>query len=253
MANKTALVVLGVIVFASIGVGVLVGTQMGEGEPEQTSNPGSTSSPAEETTEEPTPVPTVSETTNMSGTTTDEVTTTSPETTTIAVRRFDESEIVSEIKQQVNEERTARGREPLSTGGTTSNTLDEMATSHSVTMADEADLGHNVDGTTSKQRYEQYGVFESCSFLSASGGKIIDAERDRLEVLGQTVAGRPYEDPYGDEQFHKNETAVANDIVRGWFKSGIFSDRLVYENADHIGVGVEITKDGDVYVTGNVC
>jgi hypothetical protein len=66
-------------------------------------------------------------------------------------------------------------------------------------------------------------------------------------VIDHVVAGRTHEG-----EFLATEDEVAQAIVTDWF-SGTSRDRLLYENANQIGVGIEVTQDGDVYATGNLC
>lgn len=250
MVKKAALTVLGVIVLVSMGVGVLVGMQLDGSSGAQGPDGMATATSTAEPSDDPTPVPTAGPSTPKAD---DPVTTEPPaDRTTIAPRRFDEDDISNEVKRYINEERTSRGLDPLQTTGNTVDTLEDMATSHSVAMADAGKVNHDIDGNSSKSRYEAYGVYESCQFASEGGGYTIDSSGNRLETVGKTVAGKQYPEG-GNLAFNDNETAVASSIVDDWFRSPILQERLTYENANHVGVGVEVTRGGDVYVTANVC
>lgn len=242
MSNKVVMGVLGVIVLVSMGVGVLIGMQLGD---EGGANPigGAADSGSAGT---PTPIPTATpgQSSDGSGQSTDR--------TTVAPRRFDDGEIRAEVGRLVNERRAEEGLDPLRTDGQTAARLERMGTAHSVAMADAGRVSHDVNGTDSEGRYRNAGLYGTCQFESAAGTYIIDASDNRLETLSWTVAGREYED-LGRTKFNGNETAVARDIVRKWYRRAEFKERLSYENAQRLGVGIEITQDGTVYATGNLC
>ncbi|RXK49205.1 CAP domain-containing protein [Halorientalis pallida] len=243
--NKAALSVLGVIVLVSMGVGVLIGMQIGGDGAGTTSM--STPTPDGDTSQGP-----------SGGGSDQAVRTTIPggemetvqppdEEETIPARRFEADEIEREIKKLVNQRRTNRDLAELIVDGQVTTKLDTVAHNHSVAMADEARVSHAIDGVFSKDRYKSAGIFDSCQFNSDAGTYIVNAEGNRLEVIGHTVAGRTH-----DSEFLATETEVARAIVTDWF-SGTSRNRLLYENAKQIGVGVEVTQSGDVYVTGNLC
>jgi len=246
MVNKAALSVLGVIVLVSMGVGVLIGMQIGGGGADTTSESTPT---AGANTEQG---PGGSGDTDPARRTTipgDDVTTIQPPDgdPTIPARQFEPGEIREKVKSLINQRRANRGLQELSTSGQITDRLDRMAHGHSVEMADEARVGHNIDGNSSMDRYETAGLFGSCQFESDAGTFVVNAEGNRLEVIGYTVAGRSY-----DGELHETETDVARAIVADWF-SGTSDNPLLYENANQIGVGIEVTQDGDVYATGNLC
>jgi hypothetical protein len=246
MVNKAALSVLGVIVLVSMGVGVLIGIQIGGGGADTTS--ASTATPDASTEQGGAD----------DGDSDDPVRTTFPggETgtveqpgggETIPARQFERREIRTEVKRLVNQRRTNRGLDELITNGRVTDRLDRMAYRHSVEMADEARVSHNIDGNSSQSRYRTAELFGTCQFESNPGTYVIDARSNRLEAVSHTVAGRPH-----DGEFHRNEADVARAIVSEWF-SGTSRNRMLYENAAQLGVGIEVTGSGDVYATGNLC
>jgi hypothetical protein len=245
MVNKAALSVLGVIVLVSMGVGVLIGMQIGGGGAGTTGM--STPTPGEGTAQGPGDGESNprAQTTIPGG----EIETVQPpeEEQTIPARRFERREINTEIKRLINQRRTNRDLSDLITDGQVTDKLDTMARNHSVAMADEGRVSHNIDGNTSRDRYEAAGLYSPCQFESDPGTYVVDARYNRLEVIGHVVAGRTH-----DGEFIENEEEVAQAIVSDWF-SGTSRDRLLYQNANQIGIGVEVTQSGDVYVTGNLC
>lgn len=243
MVNKAFLSLVAVALFAVFGTGVLVGMQVGslgtggpaetptEPGPQATGTPAGTDAPATST----------SESTPASPASSDE-----PES--IPPREFNTRNISTAIVANVNDAREAEGLEPLSTTGTTAENVQAMASSHSDAMAAAGLTRHTVDGVSSADRYRQYDLYDTCQFQVAS--YIEDAENNALEVVGRTYAGQEYPDD-GVQKFNANDTAVANELTDEWFSTQ--SDRLLYENADHVGVGVTLTRTGTVYATANVC
>lgn len=256
MANKTALGVLAVIVLVSMGVGILVGMQLG-------GSGGSVTGPNQGTGQNSgggggggsggtaTPIPTSVPTTNGTATTTGST----DGQTTVAARRFSRTEIEREVQRLVNRERRDNDLGRLQTDGNTVDKLTRMARGHSNSMADAGRVGHRVNGSNSADRYRANGLYQSCQFESTEGNYIVKAdqpEANALEALGQTVAGRPYE-VYGESEFNSNESEVAAALTDQMLNTPAFRNRLLYGNADYIGVGVEVTDDGTVYATGDIC
>lgn len=261
MVNKAALGVLGVIVLVSMGVGVLIGMQLGGNGAAVGGGNGSTDdgdgpTPVPVTTgSTPTPLPTAGPTPDSSPATetaTGETTIALPDRTTVPSRRFSEDEIAREVKELLNERRTQQGYSELTIRGQTVDQIDRMALGNSVRMADAGVLSHNIEGNSSEDRYRMNNLYATCQFASDQGSYLITAESNNLEVITRTFAGRAYEDD-GQARFNENETQVAQAIVENWFDGMISRPRLLYSNAERIGVGVEVTRDGTVYATGNMC
>jgi len=129
MVNKTAIGILGVVVVASLGVGVLIGMQLGggTGSPVSTSpaDGGRTATPASDQTDDG----------GGDGTATPSESTNERQTT-IPARQFDEEEIANHVAEFVNEERETQNRTRLATGDATATRVSRMASNHSVAMAD---------------------------------------------------------------------------------------------------------------------
>lgn len=243
MVNKALLSLGAVVLFAVFGTGVLVGMQVGglggggpaeatpETGPQATDTPGGTPAPTATPGSTPTP----------SGESNDE-------RESIPPREFNERNISDAIVTNINDAREAEGLEPLSTTGNTAETVRTMASSHSDAMAAAGLARHTVDGVSSADRYRQYDLYDTCQFQVAS--YIEDADNNALEVVGRTYAGQEYPDS-GTRRFNANDTAVANALTDEWFSTQ--SQRLLYANADHVGVGVTLTRTGTVYATANVC
>jgi hypothetical protein len=227
-----------------MGVGILIGMQLGG-----PAGPDPAATDADEGT--PTPVPTA--TSDQQG---DSGTPTLPSgRTTVPTRGFDEGEIRSEVVRLVNSRRQADGLSRLVSEGQTAGRIVEMANGHSQTMARERLVRHEIDGESSTDRYRNANLYDTCQFESAAGSYIIRADtssNSALEVLSRTVAGRPYEVD-GVTEFNEEETDIARDIVDKWYDNSAYRERLSYENAEYLGVGLDITDGGQVYATGNLC
>lgn len=259
MVNKAALAVLGVIVLVSMGVGVLIGLQLGgSGSPVgdgagDSESEGPTPIPTDTSTATSTPTPTATATAIPP---TEEATTTTERSfddrTTVPARRFDRRDIEREARELINERRRENDLEELVISGNTVDTITEMARRHSNAMADEGRLSHTIEGNTSESRYRDAGLYDTCQFTNAGDSYVIAPDDNSMESLARTFAGRPYQDGPRTE-FNENETEIARELVETWFENAVYRERLTYENAQHVSVGVEITRDGTVYATANVC
>lgn len=168
-------------------------------------------------------------------------------------RRFDEGEIKDELRRLLDDWRKEQGVGPfVEENGELVEDLNRMAESHSVAMADAGRTTHTIDNRTSAERYHEYDVYWNCWFRAENADYFVTPNRNSMEVLARTYAGRAYETPNGTD-YNGNETAVARDIFRKWTDNAVYAPRLAYENGTRIGIGIEITRDNEVYATGNVC
>ena len=254
MVNKAALGVLGVIVLVSMGVGVLIGMQLGgpasAGPTDGNSSDGgeTTTAPADST---PTRTPFPESPPTASGPGGQEPTITAAGRTTVSYRRFDAREIAAHIKEDINERRQGAGLEAFVTSGSTVSEIDKMARTHSDAMADAGVVRNYLNGNSSADRYRAFNLFQTCSFPNEEDTFIVDATGNRLEVIGSTVAGRAYD--RDDPKFNENESQVAEALVTEWWDDPTKRERLSWVNAERIGSGVEVTQDGSVYATVNLC
>lgn len=250
MVNKAFLSLAAVVLFAVFGTGVFVGMQVGG----LSEADGVGSEPTETSQQTPDSQATA---TPDSGS---DLTTGSSndsdadgelvERDSISASEFNERNISTRIATNVNDAREREGLDPLSTSGATAEDVGRMAKSHSDAMADAGRLGHTIDEVSSADRYEQYSLYDTCQFQVEN--YIENAGNNDLEVIGKTFAGQQYPEN-GTQQFNENDTAVANALTDNWLSTAPFSDRLTYQNADRIGVGVTVTNTGVVYATVNIC
>ncbi|MFC6755745.1 MULTISPECIES: CAP domain-containing protein [Haloarcula] len=250
MVNKAFLSLAAVVLFAVFGTGVFVGMQVGGLSEEGPDSPAASETSPQKTDTQATTTPSGSDSTTepSDGNDTDDEEIVQREP--IPAREFNERNISTTIVANINDARESEGLDSLSTSGGTAADVERMADSHSAAMADAGRAGHTIDEVASADRYEQYGLYDSCQFQVES--YIENAKDNDLEVIGQTYAGQQYPEN-GTQQFNENDTAVANSLTEDWLSTSIFRDRLTYQNADRIGVGVTVTNSGAVYATVNLC
>lgn len=274
MVNKAALGLLGVVIIASLGVGVLIGMQLGGGDSAEQSPTDSSSDGGGQETAAPTTTGangtnvstetgtgnetenvTRNETETKTVTETTEVTTSAPPTT-IPARRFSRGDIEKAILEEVNRERQSQGRVKFSGSSPTASTVKTMARNHSVAMANAGKVAHTINNQSIRHRYEEYGLGDRCTFRDSGGGFVWvpsdDKFDDGFEVIGKTVVGRPYEGSNGTK-FNEDAEDVATVVVSRWMSNAGDSEVLMRKGPTLLGVGVEVTGDGTVYVTANVC
>lgn len=239
MANKVALIVLGVVILVSMGVGALVGLQVG---------PGGSTGAAD------TPTATADGTTTSDGSngsstetgTTATATGTPTPPPTVAASEFDAARIEAKVLEGVNIYRNEIGIQTLRRDST----LREMARFHSENMAGQRYVSHSAAGFNTQERYEKYEMEDSCNVPNNQEKGLVSGEN--LETLRKTVAGRPFQEN-GETRYYRDETAVAEAVVNAWIDSEEARKRLKLENADRAGVGVVVTENGRVYVTMDLC
>lgn len=243
MVNKTAVGLLGVIIVASLGVGILIGMQLGGGDAPVAASPS---------TDGPTETQTGDQDDGMRSDATATPTENPAEPrTTVPARQFDEGEIASHVAQFVNDERRERGRQQLSASDSTATSVAEMASDHSVAMADEGTVSHEINGVGTAGRYKNYELFERCKFKSPEGSYIQQPD-EKFEMVGMTYAGTHYENG-GEEQFNGDERSVARAIVDDWIQSSEYTERFLMKGPTRMGVGIEVTDGGKVFATVDLC
>lgn len=262
--NRAAVVLLGAVVLVGVlaigggaflvlgggGNGGTAGTPTAVDATPLPLTPTPTAAPTSTLTAAPTSTPTATPTSTPTSTPT-----AAPRTTVLA-RRFDERRVEVLVVEEINERRAAEGLEPLEGNGTTAGRLRAMAREHSVAMANAGKVRHRLDGNASTHRYRQNDLYRLCKWEAADHEAIIAPDnnghyqnKSALEAVGRTYAGQVY----SDGQFNGNERAVATAVVEQWWDDYRFHLRLTLPRADTVGVGVEITQTGEVYVTADLC
>lgn len=265
--NKPTLLIAGGGVVALVVVAVLVGAALtqpntpgvGDESPptaieatplptlEPTADGTATATQTGPATATPTPYPTLTPTPTPTATPT-----ATPELTDVPADSFDEREIERLAGEYINDRREAEGLSTLGVEGVTVDRLTDMARGHSVDMADVGEAIHRIDGRESADRYTDNDLYDSCRWPAAETDSLVTADDNKLEAVGSTVAGQPYTED-DERRFNGNESAVAHAIVDSWWETSTYRPRLSRPNASVVGVGVELTRRGDVFVTANFC
>jgi uncharacterized protein YkwD len=263
--NKPTLLVAGGGVVALVVVAVLVSAALsqpnvpsvsGESTPtpveatplpplERTTGGPATATPSGPATATPTPYPTLTPTLSSTPTAT-------PELTAVPAESFDEREVERLVVTFLNERRSAANYSTLGVDGTTADRLIEMARGHSVDMADLGEAVHRIDGAESADRYRGAELYDRCRWPAADSNSLVTADHNALEAVGTTVAGQPYTED-DERRFNGDEEAVARALVDSWWETDTYRPRLARPNASVVGVGVDITRRGDVFATVNLC
>lgn len=249
MANKVALLILGVIVLTSMGVGALVGLQFGPVGPSGADDPGSATPTTDGGTNTATATAGASETPTQATDTATRTATVTPTPTprpTVAPSEFDRAEIEAAVLAQVNAYRQDQNLDSLSGRSR----IVEMARFHSENMAGQGYVSHVADGFDTQDRYERFDLSDRCRVSNNQNAGILQGSE--LETLKKTVAGRQYEED-GETRFNGNESAVAAAVVQSWIDNDRARSKLNLENANEAGVGVVVTENGRVYVTMDLC
>jgi len=255
MANKALLSLAAVVLFVVFGLGVGVGMLIGGfggGPGAADANPQTSDTPAASDSQTTATSESASAATAAPSGDADDTDDTDDGDggDTAPPRGFNEANISAAAVENINAARKEQGLQALSSTGTTAENVRQMAENHSDAMANAGLVRHTIDDVTSRDRYERNGLFETCQFQVES--YVEDANHDGLEVVGRTYAGQEYPEN-GIQAFNGNNTAVANALTDDWLSATIYRQRLLYTNADRIGVGVTLTDTGAVYATVNIC
>jgi hypothetical protein len=192
-------------------------------------------------------------------TTTDQqVTTIQPTTTTdtgpdpIYPGFFNETRIEELVVEKVNE----RKNRDYTDSDSVARRVARMARNHSAAMAAEGEVVHKIDGNNTVARYKDNDLYEVCQWPTdeqAIRRPGYPGSKNNFEVIaGDIYAGQSYQQD-GETRFNGNESEVADAIVDYWLSRSTYNQRLSYDNARRLGVGVNITESGEVYATGNLC
>ena len=257
MVNKAIVGILVLIVLTSLGVGVLIGTQLGGGDatavPDTDASDGSaTGGGGDATTSTATPSNETATAVESTETATATATATAtPVQTTVPAREFDSEAIEREVLATINEKRAERELETFRNDTTTWQRLQTMVRSHSQAMAQERSVTFSAGGNSSSDRYENAGLYGRCQYQDPETGDIIQPSNS-FQAVGSTVAGQSYQED-GQRRFNGNESQVATTLVENWFDSSTYRPSLINRGVELLAVGVTVTDDGTVYAATAIC
>ncbi|WP_436928813.1 CAP domain-containing protein [Halosimplex halobium] len=213
-----------------------------------TVNGTATASPTLTPTSAPTPTATPTATPTVTPTPT-----AVPTRTPTLPRRFSEREVELELRRLINDWRRANGLNAYANAnGSLVERINRMSLNHSEAMAERGELVYRTHNLSVAGRYKEFGLFETCKFKKKDAQFIVRPDKNQFQVIGQTYIGRNFQEG-GETVYHENETAVAREIFRDWTDNRVYADVLNYPNANRLGLGIEITEDNEVWVTGNIC
>lgn len=155
-----------------------------------------------------------------------------------------QSQLVMAIETRLNKNRSFANE--FNTDSITNRQLASMAEAHSQDMAGQQFLSHNVGNGNSQDRYERNDLFDQCVFKKES--YIEDASDNDFEVIGRVSI-----DAHASGSSDSLEARLAEALVSDWEASPRYNERISYENADAIGVGVALSNNDEVYATVNLC
>ncbi|PSP94865.1 hypothetical protein BRC91_04180 [Halobacteriales archaeon QS_4_62_28] len=251
MVNKAIVGILVLIILTSLGVGVLIGTQLGDSGGIQQDTADGASTGESETTQTATATPTTAatgtpaETTTQTATATPTVTAAPTATATptpAPAASFDPATIEQEMLTAINEGRADRGLYEFTTSGTTFEQVRQMVRVHSRGMVDEGRASFVIDGNDTEGRYRGAELFRKCAYEDPDGGNLVDPDQNSFQAVGSE-----------DLSAYESEAAVAQAIVDDWFSSSTYKRPLVNRGASRIAVGVTFTENGEMYAAAAIC
>jgi hypothetical protein len=119
-------------------------------------------------------------------------------------------------------------------------------------MAEVDRSAHSIDGISSIDRYRNSGLSDICRFRSASGTHAISPEGNQLEVIGNIKLNSIYYKD-GAVRHVADENAIAQALVMEWMKQGAHKNRILRKGIGRMGIGIDVTDNGFVYVTIDLC
>lgn len=158
---------------------------------------------------------------------------------------YNEDTVREHFSDYLNEERRSRGLQRLSDRGE----LIAMGEEHTDNMARHDYIGHTWPvGTTIQDRYERRGLFPECNIpIEGSNRFYPGAENAAGAYVNQQFTS-------GGKSYHAtNEEELVAALVDIWMNSPPHRKVLFLENADEMGLGIEITDGGKVYAALELC
>lgn len=162
-----------------------------------------------------------------------------------------QEKIRNDVASLINNYRSTQGLPELSTDSYLSSRLTEMANVHSRRMMTKQTVLHNIQGNTTKDRYDAYELSDRCSFPSNNGYSTIDEARGSIELVSKPISPALYENKEGG--YNGNSTKVAHKTLADWKSDNLQKKKLEFSNADQAGIGVSISEGGGVYITVALC
>ncbi len=230
---RSLLLVLGLLILASMGAGVLIGLQVTDEADSPARVQTATNLPNGST---PTPVPGPDQTQDQ---------------TTQITPRPPDRQLQNVLLSAINDYRIRHNRSSITNTEAPSARLKKMATNHSQHMATVGSARISLRGSTSSERYRDAGLIDVCPFPSNSGYSTINPSVGELELVANPIKSPPYENV---EAGYNGDMSKATDkALSTWIESNQDRRKLLYKNAEQAGIGTVITDSGSVYITVSLC
>ena len=139
---------------------------------------------------------------------------------------LNETHVEALVVQELNQERTQRGRGRL----TTRPDLAAVSDTYAQTMAEYGDSGHGLGGTTPEERYLQTGV--SCQYTGENAAKTW--YRTEIDGLDRT-------------RYYGNASELADGLVTQWMQSPPHREIILMGRHTAVGVGVSVKYEDEGY------
>lgn len=175
-------------------------------------------------------------------------TSTVEEGTADSMPSYDTEAMARSIHEQINEERTANGREPLAW----SDDLARLSRAHSQDMIDRDFFAHtNPDGESPTERGEQLDV--SCEAILDVEGAASIAENiyDASAYHTRRVSRQGNEETVTYDW--KTADEIVETVVQGWMSSSGHRRNTLNTSYQAQGLGLAVSEDLRVFVTQTFC
>lgn len=152
------------------------------------------------------------------------------------------SVLEGEIAGEINDYRARNGLDRLQAQGNTVETITAMGRNHSRQLRADGEAWNLPSEYDITGLYQSYGLYESCKFLTNGEGGVIKPDDGRVMAVHRLDVDI------------EDESHLAQRTVEHWNGHRFHGEKLGYENAEQIGVGVAMDHENDVvYVAMSVC
>lgn len=155
---------------------------------------------------------------------------------------LNETRIELLVVAEINDRRVERGLQKLRRD----EVLFRMAGNHSRRMSRQGYVSHAAGGYSTEERYRRNDRYDACKIPDDSDTSIRTGEA--IETVDKVSAGWEF-----DNRTNRNESQVARDAVGNWFAQDSEREKLTYEAAEYLGVGVHVSGSNRAYVTVDLC
>lgn len=158
--------------------------------------------------------------------------------------RFNQESIENQFIGHLNEERRARGLQPVEQR----DELTELGNAHTQDMVSREFYSHtNPDGQSISDRYKNHGLLPECRLEASNGEYYLGAENLYEVDVDAPIQHR------GDRIRLSDESVIARFLFEGWMDSPGHRDAMLVHSASEAGLGISISEDGTFYAALELC